>query len=176
VAVPVEHQPSNVVFMGRFVLLRSGTVIEPIPPQLGLDPGDNLQGIERLCDVVVGPDGQSHDLVPVRRPGCEHDDGTIGLLPDFLAELKTVCVGEHHVQERQIQGCVFNTVQGLCASIALVDRVAVICEVKLQHVGQLLFIVNYQDACEVIHSVCHFTSAPFFSCKCQQWCWQHSAR
>jgi hypothetical protein len=29
---------------------------------------------------------------------------------------------------------------------------------------------------EVVHSVCHFTSATFFSCKCQQWYWQHSAQ
>ena len=127
----------------RYYLLWRGAVIEPVPPQLGLDPGNHLQGIEGLCDVVVGPDGQAHDLIPVQPPGCEHDNGAIGLLPDLLAELKTVRIGEHHVQKRQIQVCVLNTVQGLRAGVALVDRAAVIGEVKLQHVGQFLFIVYH---------------------------------
>ena len=42
-----------------------------------------------------------------------------------------------------------------------VDRAAVIGEVKLQHVGQFLFIVNHQNVGEVVHSI-SLTPCPLF--------------
>ena len=46
-----------------------GALLRPaqggVPPQLALYPGDDLQGVEGLGDVVVRPDVQAQDLVGV---------------------------------------------------------------------------------------------------------------
>ena len=50
-------------------------VVADVAPQLRLDPRHQLQRVERLGDVVVGTQGQAHDLVHVLHLGGQHDDG-----------------------------------------------------------------------------------------------------
>ena len=100
--VLVDDKPSNIVFMGRFFQLCWRIVIVHIPPKLGLYPGNDFQRIKRFCDIIVGPDGQPHDLVLIRRLCGQHDDRVVGGFSDLLADLKTIRVREHHIQNCQV--------------------------------------------------------------------------
>ena len=140
--VPVDDKAPDVVFMG---LEGGGIAVSQVSPQLCLHSGHHLQGVEGLCDVIVRSNGKPHDFISIVCFCCEHDDGVIVFLPDFPADLEAVHIREHDVQDCQVQGCMRDAVQGLRACVEFVDGVAVAYEVQLQDVGQLLFIVHYQN-------------------------------
>ena len=95
-------------------------VVPGVPPELGLDPGHQLQRIEGLGEVVVRPQGQPHDLVHVLHPGSEHQDGEQVRLPDLLAQSEAVHIREHHIQDGQVKRRGGHTGQGVPRAAELV--------------------------------------------------------
>ena len=66
------------------------------------DPGDELLGLERLDDVVVGARLQADDDVDGVALGGEHDDRYAGLGPDLLADVDAVLAGQHQVEQHDV--------------------------------------------------------------------------
>lgn len=61
-------------------------VVAGIAPELGLDAGHHLKGVEGFGHIVVGPDGEAGDLVHVLGLCREHEDGEMPVLADLPAE------------------------------------------------------------------------------------------
>ena len=123
-----------------------GGVVPLVPPQLGLHPGHQLQGPEGLGEVVVRPQGEAGDLVRLPVPGGEHDDGIVlPLVPNAPAQLVPVHAGEHQVQDGQVQGCAPDAGQGLPGRVALAHLIALVFQVHLHQVGDLLLVVHHQN-------------------------------
>jgi hypothetical protein len=67
----------------------------------GFHPGDELAGVERLGQVIVGADLQADDLVDVLVSRGQHQDRDVGRLADAAADLDPVDVREHQVEDDQ---------------------------------------------------------------------------
>ena len=67
------------------------------------------------------------------------------LLADLTAKGKAGDVGEHHVQDSQIQGDGAHHLQRGGAAAAFVDGKALALEIDLHQVGDLRFIIHHQD-------------------------------
>ena len=76
--------------------------------------GQQFLGFERLGYIVVRPGLQaSHHVYSIGL--CrEHDDGDVGYLTQFLADLNTVLAGQHQVQQHQIWLCGVKYFYSLC--------------------------------------------------------------
>ena len=68
----------------------------------GPDPGDQLLGLERLDDVVVGPGLEADDHVDGVALGGEHHDRDAGLGPDLPADVDAVLAGQHQVEQHHV--------------------------------------------------------------------------
>jgi len=66
-----------------------------------LHPGDELAGVERLRQVVVGPHLEPDDLVNVLVAGGQHQDRNVPALADPPANLDAVHVRKHQVEHDQ---------------------------------------------------------------------------
>ena len=139
VGIDVDHQAG----MGddRLISLRRGIVFV-VTSQLRLDPGYHLQRAERLGDIIIRAQGQPGDLVRLLILGGEHDDGIIMILPDPAAEVKAIAVGEHDIDDGQIQPGLADTLQGLFCGIEFIDLVILICEIELDQIGDLPLVVH----------------------------------
>ena len=69
---------------------------------MGFHPGHQLTGAERLGHIVVRSQTQATDLVNVILLGRDHQNRYILFLPDPLAYLEAVHLGQHQVQNNQI--------------------------------------------------------------------------
>ena len=69
------------------------------PTEDGLHPSDELPRVERLRQVVVGPDLEADDLVHVLVARGQHQDRHVGALADPAADLDPVDVREHQVED-----------------------------------------------------------------------------
>ena len=76
------------------------------PAQQRLDPGQELAGIERLGDVVVGSDLEPHDPVDVVGASGHEDDAHIVARTDEPGEVQTVLSRQIDVEEHEIHGIV----------------------------------------------------------------------
>ena len=118
VGLAIQHQAGD--HQGAIARLRSGIVLL-VPPQLGLDPGHQLQGLKGLGHIVVRPQGEAGDLVHALPFGRQHNNGEGMGLPDLLAELEAVQIRQHHVQNGQIQWFVCRKVQRAGGVIGFAD-------------------------------------------------------
>ncbi len=79
-------------------------------PQVRLQSSDKLARSERLGHVVVGPRGQCANLGVLVADGGEHYQWHAGPFPQPAADLRTVAVGKHQVDDPRVRpphrGCV----------------------------------------------------------------------
>ena len=66
-------------------------------------PGDELLGLERLGDVVVGTRLKTEHEVDGVALGREHDDRHAGLGADLPADLVAVLAGQHQVEQHEVR-------------------------------------------------------------------------
>ena len=66
------------------------------------------------------------------------------VLPDFLAQGKAVQIGEHDVQNGQIQMFPLHTGQSLPGGAALVNGVALIFQIDLHQIGNGRLVIHNQ--------------------------------
>ena len=75
----------------------AGTAVE------GVDAGGELRRREGLGHIVVRPGHQPGHLVHLLRAGGKHDNADVVVpRPDTAADLKSVHVGQHDVQQRHL--------------------------------------------------------------------------
>ena len=84
-----------------------------------LHPGQQLPGIERLGQVVVGAHFEAEDTVRLVAPGREHDDRCLGGRPEIAAEVEAVLAREHEVEDDQVDPM---GLQGLAHAASLFHR------------------------------------------------------
>ena len=125
-----------------FLRLPYGRIVALETAKLGLDPSHDLQRVEGLGDIVVRADGKAHDLVGVRDLCRQHNDGKIIAFPDFLADMETVDIGKHDVENRKIRQRFLKAGQGICPIIKFVNRVAVVFQINIEKVGDLFFVID----------------------------------
>jgi hypothetical protein len=75
-------------------------LVRPAEPRP--DPGDELLGLERLENVVVGAGFQPEDYVYGVGLRRQHDDRHARLAPDLAAYVDPVGTGQHQVEQHQI--------------------------------------------------------------------------
>lgn len=74
-----------------------------LPAQQGVDAGQQLPGVKRLGEVVVGPRVQTGDAVLQAGAGGEHQNGGAQMPGAYLpGHGVAVQAGHHHVQNQQV--------------------------------------------------------------------------
>jgi hypothetical protein len=98
VGAEVDHQVVELAAVRR----RTGLVASR-PPEDGADPGHQLVDAERLGHVVVTL-GQAGQLVGGGIPGGEEEDRGVDVLgPEAAADLESLDVREHHVEDDEVE-------------------------------------------------------------------------
>ncbi len=113
-----------------------------------LDPRDQLVGVERLGDVVVGADLQTHDHVPGGILGGQHDHRDVPPLLVGLqaaAHLVPVHPRHHHVQQDQVDGMLRDAAERLVARMADHRGETTRLEQDLDHARDPDLVLHHQD-------------------------------
>ena len=151
------EEPPPVLQPGQLVGRGQGPQLLVLPLQLLLhgnqalgdpQPGDQLPGVDRLGQEVVGPGGQRLQAFVVPPPGRDHDD--VGVrppvqAPDAAAQLKPVRPRHHPVGEHQVHAAVLEQGPGLDAIGRRDDLVAQRGEEPPQDEGRGRVVLNDQD-------------------------------
>ena len=69
---------------------------------------------------------------------------------DGAQQLKAVDIGQHDVQQRQIELLLQNRLGSICSAIGNLNIKALFCKVDTDQVGDGLLVINYQNA--LIHA------------------------
>ena len=116
-----------------------------VPPQLALHPGQHLNGIERLGDIVVRADVQPQHLVRILTLGGEQDDGDIPLLPELGGGPDAVQLRHHHVHEDQVNVPAAHGGYRLLPIIGLHRLVALTGQIDFQRRNNVPVVVTDQN-------------------------------
>ena len=65
--------------------------------------------------------------------------------PDFLAELETVQIWQHHIQNGQIQRFVRRKVQRAGSVIGFADPKSLVLQIERHQVGDFLLVVHHEN-------------------------------
>ncbi len=123
--------------------VRAGGVVTAYP---GPDPRDQLLGLERLHDVVVGPGLQAdHDVDGVALRG-EHHDRHAGLGADLLAHVDATLAGQHQVEQDDVGAVGVERLQRLVAALHEVGVEALLAQHDRQHLRQGRVVVDDEHA------------------------------
>ena len=138
----VDHEAAG----GKDVLCAFGSDASQvcIAPYLGLHPGDELQRIEGLGDVIVSPDVQSGDLVIILGLGRKHDDGDVFFLPDPHGGLHAVQFRHHDVHDDEMQVFLFGHVYRFQSVVCLKNIIPLVSKVDLDGLSDLTVVIHDQ--------------------------------
>ena len=113
----IQHQSAVL----KHVCLRlRAHIVALIATELRLHARDKLQRQKRLCDIIVRAERQTSDLIDLFALRRQHDDRIIVFFANFPAERETVHIRKHHVQDRQIELLLLNTLQRIRRTIVFV--------------------------------------------------------
>ena len=105
-----------------------------------------LQRTERLDHVIVCAQREALDLVLLGIARRQHNNGIGMASADGAQQLKTVDIGQHDVQQRQIELLLQNRLGGICPAIGNLNIKALFCKVDTDQVGDGLLVIDYQNA------------------------------
>src|SRR6516162_1471206 len=116
---------------------RRGVILEPAgAAQLRPDPGDHLVRQERLDHVVVGTDFQASHPAGLFPPRGQEDDRDRGVPPGPPDHLEAVYLGQHHVDDGQIDMTTAQRGERLQAGACLLHREAGLHQVQAHEAAQ----------------------------------------
>ncbi len=85
-------------------------VIAIAASKLGFDSGYQLERVKGLGNIVVCPQGETHNFIHVLNLSGEHYNRKQVLFTNFLTERKAAHVRQHNVQNGKADSAAFNTV------------------------------------------------------------------
>jgi hypothetical protein len=106
-----------------------------------------LEGVERLDDVVVRAGGEPDDLVGRQALGRQHDDrhgGRVRVGTQLPAQLDAVDARHHHVEQDQVGHLPGDLLLGVGAVAGDPDLVALEPQVDLDESGDVRVVVDHE--------------------------------
>ena len=100
----------------------------PRAPQRRFDAAAELAHRERLGDVVVGADLEPGDLVGLAAFRGQHDDRHLAARAQLAADFDPVELGQHQVEDDQVEAALLEALQGFAAVERGGDVVAVLAQ------------------------------------------------
>ena len=128
-----------------------------IPAELAFHPGDDLDGVKGLCDIVVGADVEPQNLVRVLAFGGEEDNGDVGGLPQTGRGPDAVQIGHHHIHENEVDVVGAHHFQRLEPVIGVESTIPFAGEVDVQRRNNVFIVITDQN---VVHNAL-FHSRPY---------------
>ena len=110
-----------------------------------LDARHQLTHGERLGNIVVCTQLETHDLVGLFLTGGQHDDRRVLFRAHPPADLEAVHLGQHDVEQNEVGRLGERLVQTLCAVIGRHGIVALAAEVEHQDIRDRLFVLDNED-------------------------------
>ena len=121
------------------------SIILGVPAKLCLYTGNQFQRQEGLSHIIVCTQSKAGDPVNLCNLGSQHNY-RIGIVPaNPLADLKTIHIREHHIQDSQIQLFFVNAVHSFLCCIALEYGEPLIFQIQCDKIGNFPFIVHDKD-------------------------------
>ena len=121
-------------------------------PQLRLDAGEQLERVERLCHIVVRPDGQPEYLIRVLAFRRQQDHRHAALLAQLHRRAETVQPRHHHIHQHKIHAPALQQLQRLRAVFRLEHAVALAGQINAQRAPDVPVVVADQDRIHTIVS------------------------
>ena len=132
----VEHQTA--LFLLAALALRRAA-------QDGFDAGKDLLHFKGLRDVVVGTLLEAGDLIGRLALRREHDDRCLGVLPDGAQNAPAVHHRQHDIEQHQVRLELPELVDALAAVVGDHGLIALVVEIELQKLGNIVVILDDQD-------------------------------
>ena len=143
VLIVVDDQFSHCIgaVPGDFVITGDGAGVA----DRGADPGQEFVRAEGLGEVVIRPQIQCGDLVPLMGAGGDHHHRQAGPAAQAAEDVQTI-----HVRQAEVQNDQVGTVGGdhgkrLLAGLGLHGFIAVVVEDRGNEVRDALLVLNYQN-------------------------------
>src|SRR4029077_2507724 len=109
-----NHFCSPDIYSDRTKLANSLSRADGQAPQEGLNTRNQLGGLERLRDVVVGAEIESNNLIDRLIPDRQHQNRSRHpLLADAAANIESAAIRQHDIQDNQIEGQIGGLAQSL---------------------------------------------------------------
>ena len=117
-----------------------------IPGQDFFHPQHQLAGTERLGQVIVGPKFEAQHSVDLGGLGRDHDDGNAGrdgILAQLLANLESVNLRQHHIQDNEDGGLGPGLFEGLKPVHRRGHGIAGLLEVELHQLHRFRLVIHH---------------------------------
>jgi hypothetical protein len=93
----------------------AGGLRRRLPAQHRVDPGQQLPGIERFWQIIVGAHFEAYDAVDVLAARREHDDRRLRIRADLSAQAQPILAGQHDIEDEEIDAPVGHCTDHLAA-------------------------------------------------------------
>ena len=138
------HIDRKLVILDLLDLLLAGCLTDA--PVNGLDSCDNLLGIERLDDIVVGTELETQNLIKGLLLCSYHNDRHIGLLSDLSADLPAVYARKHDIKQDNVRLERIEFYDSLLAVVSKNNTVTVFFKIQSQKLADILIIIDYKNS------------------------------
>ena len=115
-------------------------------PEHGADPGKQLRHVERLGDVIVGPQLESTKFVHSQPARRQKDDGNLSGLPNQGDELESAALGQHHIEQDQVRHERFRRAKRLISVRRALHAEPFDDQFVPEYFGQRTVIIDDQDS------------------------------
>ena len=130
-------------FSGR--LFRSGRFGRFKAAQDSFDSGYQFFGIKGFDHIIIGAKFQSQHFIEDFSFGREHDNGDVGFITDFPADLISVDARKHQIQKDQVGRKSFKSVNGFFTVIDDHTVKTFLGKIKGNQLCNIVVVVNDQD-------------------------------
>ena len=124
-------------------------------PNDGVDACDELALVERLGEIVVGPEAEALDLgIELGEARQDQDRRLDAAGPEAAQDLVAVHVGQHEIQNDDVVVVEFADLESVFAHIGRVADETFLLEHQLDRAGSGLVVLNQQNAhCRLLGNV-----------------------
>ena len=111
---------------------------------IGFNPGNQLQRIKGLCQIVICSQIKPENIVTVKILGRKNHNGNIAVLSDLFDQIISVHFGKHDIHHSQIYLLFLCLLIGKQTIQCMDDFVTFIFKIKLDKFRNILIILRYQ--------------------------------